>query len=80
MDTLEHIRASLAVASGLLPYTDFFEHHHPLLWYVSAPLAKVFYLKTIIIPIFRVIGTSAYLCSLFILYKIVRNLYNKQTT
>ena len=70
LDTIEHIRASLAVSFGFLPYVDFFEHHHPLLWYILAPLAKVFYLNIAIIPVFRIIGTLSYLACIYIAYQI----------
>ena len=32
-DNFEHLRASYLVSIGYMPYLDFFEHHHPLLWY-----------------------------------------------
>ena len=41
MDTFEHLRMSRLVSLGNMPYRDFFEHHHPLLWYMFAPLMKV---------------------------------------
>ena len=31
-DDLEHIHASWLVWQGYIPYTDYFEHHHPLMW------------------------------------------------
>lgn len=39
-DDLEHLRASYFVSQGYIPYRDFFEHHHPLIWYVFAPIIK----------------------------------------
>ena len=36
-DEFEHLRMSYLVSQGYMPYRDFFEHHHPLLWYVFAP-------------------------------------------
>ena len=41
VDELEHLRASWFVSQGYLPYRDFFEHHHPLLWFAWAPLMKI---------------------------------------
>lgn len=79
LDTIEHIRASLAVASGLVPYVDFFEHHHPLLWCLAAPLAKLLNLKIAIIPIFRILGTMAYMGCIYATYRLAKNLYNKKT-
>ena len=40
-DDLEHLRAAFFVAGGDVPFRDFFEHHHPLLWYVLAPLLNI---------------------------------------
>ena len=42
-DGFEHLRMSWLVSQGYVPYRDFFEHHHPLLWYVYLPF-------TILIP------------------------------
>ena len=40
-DGFEHIKISYLVSQGNVPYRDFFEHHHPLLWYVFAPIMYV---------------------------------------
>ena len=40
-DEIEHAHSAWYVAQGALPYRDFFEHHHPLLWYLAAPLFKL---------------------------------------
>ena len=39
-DEFEHTHATWYVADGKVPYTDFFENHHPLLWYVLSPLLR----------------------------------------
>lgn len=39
-DEIEYLRATEWVRESLLPYRDFFEHHTPLLWYLSAPFAS----------------------------------------
>ena len=36
-DNIEHLRAAYFVSLGDVPYRDFFEHHHPLLWYLFSP-------------------------------------------
>lgn len=38
LDELEHLRASYFVSLGEIPYRDFFEHHHPLIWFMFAPI------------------------------------------
>ncbi|GAB4413565.1 MAG: hypothetical protein OHK0039_20610 [Bacteroidia bacterium] len=37
IDELEAIQTTWKMAQGARPYTDFFQHHHPLLWYQSLP-------------------------------------------
>lgn len=37
-DEFEHLRMSWFVSQGEVPYRDFFEHHHPLIWYLFAPI------------------------------------------
>jgi hypothetical protein len=37
-DEVEHIHVSWYVLNGQVPYRDFFEHHHPLFWYLLAPV------------------------------------------
>ncbi|MBO5037927.1 MAG: glycosyltransferase family 39 protein [Alphaproteobacteria bacterium] len=41
-DEREHMHASFMVLSGLVPYRDFFEHHHPLFWYLLQPFIYFF--------------------------------------
>ncbi len=40
-DEVEHVHAAWLVAVGQVPYRDFFQHHHPLLWLTMAPLVPV---------------------------------------
>lgn len=35
-EEIEHVHVAWRVAQGAVPYLDFFEHHHPLLWYLLA--------------------------------------------
>lgn len=41
-DEREHVTASFYIYSGQIPYRDFFEHHHPLLWYTFLPFMFIF--------------------------------------
>ena len=45
-DDIEHLRVAYYISLGDVPYRDFFEHHHPLLWYVLLPLIKFLPLST----------------------------------
>jgi len=38
LDEFEHAHAAWSVSRGLLPYRDFFEHHPPALYLLSAPI------------------------------------------
>jgi hypothetical protein len=38
VDEFEHIHSAWYVLQGAMPYRDFFQHHHPLLWYCLAPI------------------------------------------
>ncbi len=40
-DGFEHLHSSWNVLNGEVPFVDFFQHHHPLLWYVHAPVIGV---------------------------------------
>lgn len=42
-DEREHTYASFMFFRGFLPYKDFFEHHHPLLWFLSYPIFLFFH-------------------------------------
>ncbi len=40
-DEFEHVHCAWLIHDGLLPYVDFFENHHPLLWVVLIPFMTV---------------------------------------
>jgi 4-amino-4-deoxy-L-arabinose transferase-like glycosyltransferase len=37
-DEIEHTHSAWYIVNGARPYADFFQHHHPLLWYLIAPI------------------------------------------
>lgn len=69
VDEFEHLHAAWLVSIGKVPYVDFFEHHNPLLWYLSAPIVSLFYDNVIIFYIMR--GIS-FLCSALTVWYIYR--------
>lgn len=69
-DNIEHIHSSFLVAQGLVPYRDFFQHHNPLLWYLFAPLTKLFAYDTTITEIVCLISFLVFLKSLVYVYRI----------
>jgi hypothetical protein len=40
-DEIEHLHATWMVLQGKSPYFDFWEHHHPLYWWILAPLLSL---------------------------------------
>lgn len=55
-DNVEHLHTSWMVWMGRVPYKDFFQHHNPLTWYLSAPLTSLFIDDFSIYAIFNVIS------------------------
>lgn len=41
-DEIEHLHAAWLISQGQLPFRDFMEHHHPALWYLLAPIVRLF--------------------------------------
>ncbi len=70
VDEYEHLHASWLVSIGKLPYKDFLEHHNPLLWYLSAPIVRLFYNHAIIFYVMRFISALASVFTCFYIYKI----------
>lgn len=42
IDEFEHVHTAWYIQQGDTPYRDFFQHHHPLLWYLVLPFLLVF--------------------------------------
>ncbi|MBR5599347.1 MAG: glycosyltransferase family 39 protein [Alphaproteobacteria bacterium] len=77
VDEFEHLHASWLVSIGQIPYKDFFEHHHPLLWYISAPIVSLFYDDVMIFYVMRGISFGISLITLFFIYKTALFFTNK---
>ena len=72
VDEREHIQASYFIYNGKVPYLDFFEHHHALMWYLFAP---VFYFLddwSLIYYAIRVFSLIVAMCSAYYIYRIGR--------
>ena len=79
-DDIEHLRASYFISLGEVPYRDFFEHHHPLLWYVLWPLIKILPQSTLIsIYIGRAISFLISLGTGYYFYRIMRRFVGGKT-
>ncbi len=80
VDTIEHIHSSWLVSEGKLPYKDFFQHHNLLLWFLFAPVTKIFYQNPIIFSMAKGIGVIGYLTVIWIIYQInYRFIYGQKT-
>lgn len=76
-DDIEHLRAAYFVADGDIPYQDFFEHHHPLLWYMLAPIVKILPHNTLLaIYIGRMVSFLVSLISGYYVYKIITKFFS----
>lgn len=75
-DDSEALHVGWLIKNGMIPYIDFFEHHHPLAYYLIAGLLSI--KESIFLP--KVFFFLIYLLNLFILWKIVTilNLEKKQ--
>lgn len=69
-DNVEHIHSSFLVALGQVPYRDFFQHHNPLLWYLFAPVVKLFAYNSTISEVVSLISFLVFLKSLVYVYRI----------
>ncbi|MBR6412528.1 MAG: glycosyltransferase family 39 protein [Alphaproteobacteria bacterium] len=73
-DDFEHLASGWFIFNGYVPYRDFFQHHHPLLWYLMTP---VFYFVDHPIDSFwigRVVAAIFWCGGCFLIGKIVRAL------
>lgn len=77
VDEFEHLHASWLVSEGFIPYKDFFEHHHPLLWYLSAPIVSLFYNNVTIFYVMRLVSCLVSVATLFYMCQIVLFFSNK---
>lgn len=77
VDEFEHLHASWLISVGKIPYIDFFEHHNPLLWYLSAPIVHLFYDNVIIFYVMRAISAGISVLTAWYMYRIVLFFGNK---
>lgn len=78
-DTIEHLQAAWFVGTGKVPYRDFFEHHNSLLWYILAPIVKLFAYNANIIYVAKILAVILYFFCFGLMYHIIsKHLANKQ--
>lgn len=71
-DEREHVASTFYIYRGLRPYLDFFEHHHPLLWYSFLPLMWLFHNSEYIWYVARSYTLVLIFINMIIVYKITR--------
>ena len=70
IDEREHLYSSYMIYNGYMPYRDFFQHHHPLLWYVFAPFLIWFKNSHLIWYVLRGFGVVINVGILYFIYKL----------
>lgn len=71
MDEREHLQATWLIYAGDVPYRDFFEHHHPGMWYLFSLLLSVCDNSAYIWYVLRVLMIACTLVSAWFLRRIV---------
>ncbi len=71
-DDFEHIHSAWYIKSGHIPYRDFFQHHHPLLWYLIVPFLVVFGDSVRTVIILRLVMFVLTLGTGFVTYSIAK--------
>lgn len=70
-DNVEHLHSSWLVWQGYIPYKDFFQHHNPLTWYLSAPFVADLIDDIHIFEIFNIVGVLTLALMAYYLGKII---------
>ncbi len=71
-DESQHLHAAWLVASGRVPYRDFWENHAPLLYYLFAPLTRWYADQPAIYMVGRVLMSLLALLTLALVYRLAR--------
>lgn len=79
-DDLEHIHASWLVWNGQVPYKDFFEHHHPLMWYLFAPIVGMCNRNIMVFFVIRGIMSLVSFATLYVVYRIIKDFISDRIT
>lgn len=80
IDEFEHIHSTWYIQNHNSPYTDFFQHHHPLLWYFLLPFLHIFGNSVHILFVFRALMLMFAYGSGFLIYRISLRLFQCKET
>lgn len=75
-DELEVIHTSWKIYKGEEIYVDFFQHHHPLLYYLLIPVIALLGAQTSVLIVARLIIYALYVGILGVTYLIARRIFN----
>lgn len=78
-DPREHVYATYMISQGYVPYIDFFEHHHPLLWYIAQPLVLILDRNIEILGWANYCTFCFFLWGLYFIYRIVTEFLSTRT-
>lgn len=77
-DEFEHLHGGVCVARGQVPYRDFFEHHGPLTYYLTAPLALALGIQPGLLTANRLLSFGFLLATLWGTYRLTRCVFGRQ--
>jgi hypothetical protein len=76
-DEVEHLHCSWMVSQGMVPFTDFWQHHSPLLWVMLAPAFKIMPQTTLVFDISRLLGACVFVLIGVLGWSISRKVWGK---
>lgn len=71
-DELEHVHSSWYIQHDHIPYLDYFEHHHPFLWYTLVPFLEILGPTTKTLIVIRLFMLALTTCIAITVYKMGR--------
>jgi hypothetical protein len=80
MDELEHLHSAWYLQHQQLPYRDFFQHHHPLLWVLMAPIIALLGHSARLLLVFRLLMVLVTLGSGYLVYRIGQKAVDSRET
>ena len=74
VDEFEHIHSAWYIHRGALPFRDFFQHHHPLLWPMLVPIFWVFGHTVTAVIVVRLLFVAQLAAAGYLVYRLVARL------
>ena len=79
VDEIEHIHSSWKILNTGHIYTDVFQNHHPLIYYIIAPVIAIVGENIATLFILRWLALLTLLCIIIVTYLISKELFDKKT-